>query len=210
MYSSLVDFTRSLEPNCDKGNFKKDMVTIHHMAGALTPDSYIATAKSRRNSANYSVYSDGTVVGHIQEEYRSWCSSSAANDRRAITIEVANNSGAPNWTISKKAWDSLVRLLADISERHKMGGFRFLNDCTELNNPEKQNVTLHRWFSATACPGPYLYENMKSLCDDANRLIDKNKRLYKVQVGAFSKKENADKFLKEVQKNYPSSFINKE
>ena len=51
---------------------------------------------------------------------------------------------------------------------------------------------------------------MKSLCDDANRLINKNKRLYKVQVGAFSKKENADNFLKEVQKTYPSSFINKE
>ena len=32
-------------------------------------------------------------------------------------------------------------------------------------------------------------------------------KLYRVQVGAFSSKENAEKFLKEVQKHFPDAFI---
>ena len=34
-------------------------------------------------------------------------------------------------------------------------------------------------------------------------------KLYYVQVGAFKSKENAENYLKEVQKKYPGAFIKK-
>ena len=54
----------------------------------------------------------------MEEANRSWCTSNAANDHRAITIEVANNGGAPDWPVSDKAYAALLDLLTDICRRN--------------------------------------------------------------------------------------------
>lgn len=41
-----------------------------------------------------------------------------SNDNRAITIEVANNGGAPDWPVSNKAYAALLDLVTDICKRN--------------------------------------------------------------------------------------------
>lgn len=187
---------------------KKDMITIHHMAGNMSLLGYILTANNAQNSANYSIYSDGRVYRHMHEYDESYCSSSRSNDKRAITIEVANSTGAPTWEISDKAREALVSLLVDLVRRHNMGSLRYSGDKNMVNDPSKQNVTLHRWFSNTECPGPYIMKILPLICDEVNAKL--NDKLYKVQIGAFQNKENAEKMLANARVDYPDAFIKEE
>ena len=52
------------------------------------------------------------------------------------------------------------------------------------------------------------YDASKTVSTPAPTTPDDGK-LYYVQVGAFKSKENAENYLKEVQKIYPGAFIKK-
>lgn len=82
------------------------------MAGNTTLEAFGALVgkTSRQMSANYAIESSGRIGLFCHEADRSWCSSSPWNDHRAITIEVANDSGAPDWHVSDKAYAALERL----------------------------------------------------------------------------------------------------
>lgn len=212
MLSPLCEYI-GYNPNYNKGPFEKDTVTIHHAAGNLSIKGYEATALSRKNSANYFIDSDGHVSGFVDESHRSWCSSNEANDKRAITIEVANCGAEPDWKISDKAYNALVNLLADICKRNpKIGRLRWKNDKSLVGKPAEQNMTVHQWFSATACPGPYLMDNMGEIAASVNKKLDSDnsadvQKLYRIQVGAFKSYENAKRFLESVELHFPDSFI---
>jgi hypothetical protein len=115
-------------------------------------------------SANYCIGSDGTIVANVDEENRAWTSSNYYNDCQAITIEVANETCAPNWTISTKAWNALVNLCVDICKRY---GFR-LNYTGNANG----SLTEHRMFASTSCPGPFLHDRMPQLAQEVNARLD--------------------------------------
>ena len=110
--SSLVVYTK-LSPNYTKMTNKINRkITIHHMAGNCSIETCgaIFAPTSRQASSNYGIGSDGRIGMYVEEHNRSWCSSSRANDEQAITIEVANNSKGPNWTVSDKALAALINL----------------------------------------------------------------------------------------------------
>ena len=151
------------------GNYQKgragckiEKITVHHMAAIWTAERCAQSFQQvgRLASANYCIGYDGTIVCNVPEEDRAYTSSSAWNDNRAITIEVANDTGAPNWTISNAAWNSLVKLCADICKRY---GFKL-----NYTGNSSGSLTEHRMFSATACPGPYLHARMAQLADEVN------------------------------------------
>ena len=84
---------------------------------------------ARKVSSNYGIGSDRRIALYVDEANRSWCTSNADNDHRAITIEVANNGGAPDWPVSAKAYESLIQLLADICRRNPgIGRLRWKGD----------------------------------------------------------------------------------
>ena len=94
--SKLVNYTR-LSPNCNKPrNHKIDKITIHHMAGNLTVEQCgaVFAPTSRQASSNYGIGSDGRVGLYVDEANRSWCSSNAANDHRAITCLLYTSDAA--------------------------------------------------------------------------------------------------------------------
>lgn len=128
---------------------KIDKITIHHMAGNATLANCCTSVQARGGSCNYCIDSSGKVGVMVDEKYRSWCSSNRANDMRAVTIEVANDSGEPNWHVSKKAMAALIKLCVDICKRN---GIKKLNYTGNTSG----NLTMHKWFEATGCPGPYL------------------------------------------------------
>lgn len=168
--SSLIVYTK-LSPNCTKMTNKVNKkITIHHMAGNLSVETCANVFQgSRKASANYGIGSDGRIALYVNECDRAWTSSSTANDSQAVTIEVANNSGAPNWTVSDKAYAALLNLCEDICRRNKITEINFTGD-------KNGNLTMHKWFAATACPGPYLEPRFKNIAAELN------KRLGKAQV----------------------------
>ncbi len=70
-----------------------DTISIHCMAGngSVETCGALFADPARKASSNYGIGSDGRIALYVDEANRSWCTSSASNDHRAITIEVANN-----------------------------------------------------------------------------------------------------------------------
>lgn len=207
--SKLATYVK-LSPNFTKMTNKKNKkITIHHVAGNATVEALgnLFAKTSRQASSNYGIGSDGRIGCYVDEDNRSWCSSSRANDEQAITIEVANCSGAPTWAVSDKAMAALLDLCEDICRRNGIEELNFTGDATG-------NLTQHNYFAATDCPGPYLKARFQSIADEVNRRLKKTttttnkKTIYRVQVGAFSKKENAENMLKKLKaQGYTDAFI---
>ena len=166
--SPLIVYTK-LSPNCSKMTNKVNKkITIHHMAGNCSIETCgaIFADASRKASSNYGIGSDGRIGLYVNECDRSWCSSSKSNDEQAVTIEVANNSGAPNWTISDKAYAALLNLCEDICRRNNIKKLNFTGDTSG-------NLTMHEWFADTTCPGPYLKSKFKAIATEVNNRLSK-------------------------------------
>lgn len=168
-YSSLTDkYIPASSKNYSKGRAGKKVakITWHHMAANLSIEQCgnIFKNPSRKASSNYGIGTDGRIACYVDEENRSWCSSSADNDNVAITIEIANDGGAPDWHVSDKAVEAAIRLAVDICNRYKIKSINYTGDA-------KGNFTEHRYFTATLCPGPYLHNNMKSNAKKINDRI---------------------------------------
>lgn len=157
MYSNLVDKTVNFGTKKSNSRVEKiTKITPHHMAGNLNPYNCAIWHRDgdREASANYYIGSDGTIVGGVVEERRAWTSSSGWNDQKAITIEVANNTNKEPWTISDKAYKSLVKLCADICKRYNINPY--------FNGEKSGTITMHKMYASTACPGTYLENLIRS------------------------------------------------
>lgn len=146
------------------------------MAGNLTIEQCGALfAKSdRKASSNYGVDSKGRIGLYVDERDRSWATSNGANDNRAITIEVANDGGAETgWHVSDAAYKALIKLLVDICKRNNIRELKWKADKSLIGHPDKQNMTVHRWFAAKACPGDYLYALHGQIAANVNSELNK-------------------------------------
>lgn len=185
---------------------KIDTITIHHMATIATAQACAASflPAERKASANYCIGNDGSVALSVPEEYRSWCSSSYENDNRAITIEVSNDGRAPDWHVGEVAMEKLLALCVDICRRNGIEKLVFTGDPTG-------NLTMHKWFQHTLCPGPYLESKFPWIAEEVNRRLGASEDegvLYRVQVGAYSLKENALRMLSKLRsQGYGDAFI---
>ena len=124
-------------------------ITPHHCAGNLSVETIgnVFASTSAQASANYGIGSDGRVGLYVDEKDRAWTSSSADNDSQAITIEVANDGGAPNWHVSDKALNKLVDLCVDICKRNGIKQLNYTGDA-------RGSLTAHKMFTPTVCPRP--------------------------------------------------------
>ncbi len=189
--SKLISYTKQSPNRTSPRKNKIDRITIHHMAGNLTVErcGEVFATSARQASANYGIGSDGRVALYVDEADRAWTSSNAENDNRAVTIEVANDGGAPEWHVSQKAIDALIDLCVDICKRNGIKRLNYTGDT-------KGNLTMHKWFKATECPGPYLSDLFPRIASEVNRKMG---TLYRVQVGAFSSKSNAEQMQKKLK-----------
>lgn len=155
--SSLVSYIDLSPGNYGLRDHKIDTITIHHMAGNLSVETCGRVFHNKKGNSNYGIGSDGRVALYVEEKNGAWTSSNKANDMRSITIEVANNSGAPNWTISAQALNSLLLLCADICRRNDIKALIWSpNKSDRINHRNGCNMTMHKDFAATACPGPFI------------------------------------------------------
>ena len=173
--SSLVDYVK-LSPNIyGSRNCAIDTITIHCVVGQLSVETIgkIFETKSRKASCNYAIGSDGRIALIVEEKNISQCSSSYSNDKRAITIEVASDTTHP-YKVNEKAYDSLIKLCADICDRNGIPQLLWKADKSLIGKVNHQNMTVHRWFANKACPGDYLYNLHGEIADKVNEIL-KNK-----------------------------------
>ena len=164
--SPLVNYTR-ISPNSSSRNGTRiTKITPHHMAGNLTVETCgnVFASSSRQASSNYGIGSDGRVGLYVDESRRAWTSSNAANDRAAVTIEVANDEVGGNWHVSDAAWNKLIELCVDICQRNGIKSLSWTGD-------KSGTLTCHYMFASTSCPGPYLKSRMGELANEVNRRL---------------------------------------
>ena len=170
--SSLVTYKNITKNKTSPRNHKIDTITIHCYVGQVTAKQgcdYFATT-NRQCSSNYVVGYDGSIGLSVDEKDRSWCTNSASNDNRAITIEVACEPAHP-YTVTDKALSALIDLIADICKRNNIKELKWKGDKSLIGQIDKQNMTVHRWYAAKACPGDYLYNKHPYIVEQVNKKL---------------------------------------
>lgn len=174
--SSMVSYTQ-ISPNKNSPrNHAIDRITPHCVVGQLTAERICGcfTSPSRGASCNYGIGTDGRVSLCVEEKDRSWCSSSSANDNRAITIECASDKVHP-YAMNDKVWKSLIELCVDICQRNGKKKLLWLvdKDKTLAYEPKSDEmiITVHRWFANKSCPGDWLYERLGDLATEVTKRL---------------------------------------
>ena len=173
--SGLVDVVRRSPNHSGQRNHKIDRITPHCVVGQLTAAGIGSCFPAGRDaSCNYGIGRDGKVVLVVDEKNRSWCSSSGANDHRAVTIECASDTYHP-YTMNNAVYNKLVLLCADICRRNGIRKLLWLGSAPKtLNYTPKSGeavLTAHRWFDCKACPGDWLYSRYGKLANDVNAIL---------------------------------------
>lgn len=171
--SPLVSYTKISPNKTSPRNHKIDTVTIHCVVGQCSVETLgnIFAPASRQASANYGIGVDGRVGMYVEEKDRSWCSSNAANDHRAITIEVASDTTEP-YAVNAKAYATLIDLLVDICQRNGITKLVWsTNKADRVNHKNGCNMTVHRDYANKSCPGTYLYERHAQIASEVNKRL---------------------------------------
>lgn len=171
--SPLVSYTKISPNKTSPRNHKIDTVTIHCVVGQCSVETLgnIFAPTSRQASANYGIGVDGRVGMYVEEKDRSWCSSNAANDHRAVTIEVASDTTEP-YAVNAKAYAALIDLLVDICQRNGITKLVWsTNKADRVNHKNGCNMTVHRDYANKSCPGTYLYERHAQIASEVNKRL---------------------------------------
>lgn len=191
-----------------------DTITVHCVVGQCSAETIgsIFAPESRQASSNYGVGYDGKIGMYVEEKNRSWCTSSRANDQRAITIEVASGATEP-YAFNDAAYTRLIELCIDICKRNGKNKVVWFGDKDKTLAYEPADgemvLTVHRWFANKSCPGSWMYSRMDDLASKVNAALSNttNRTLYRVQVGAYYKKENAENMLAKLKAAGFDGFI---
>ena len=147
--SSLVTYTKLSPNHSGQRTHDIDRITPHCVVGQCTAESLgdWFSKTSTKASSNYGIDKNGRVGLYVEEKNRSWCSSSNANDQRAVTIECASDTVEP-YAMNDKVLDSLVALCTDICKRNGKKKLIWFADKTKsLNYRPKAGemvITVHR------------------------------------------------------------------
>lgn len=212
--SSMVAYTKLSPNHSGQRTHSIDRITPHCVVGQLSAESICGCfiSPSRQASCNYGIGTDGRVSLCVEEKNRSWCSSSNANDQRAVTIECASDKTEP-YAMNSKVYDSLIKLCTDICKRNGKKKLLWLGDRNKtLNYTPKSDemvLTVHRWFANKSCPGGWLHARLGDLAARVTAALGTGSsadkaasQLYRVrktwadsksQKGAFSVLANAKK-----------------
>ena len=205
--SSLVSYTK-ISPNRNSPrNHSIDRITPHCYVGQVSVESmagWLCTAGAQASS-NYGIGLDGRIGLFVSEQDRSWCSSSSANDNRAVTIECACDAFDP-YAINEQVYNSLINLMTDICRRNGKTKILWFGDKDKTLSYEPKAhemvITVHRWFANKACPGDYIYSRLGKIASEINKRlgnIEEEPKWYRIrkswddansQIGAY---ENLDK-----------------
>lgn len=166
--SSLVEFTRLSPNHSGQRTHAIDRITPHCVVGQCSVETLgsIFAPTSKQASCNYGIGADGRVGMYVEEKNRSWCSSSNANDQRAVTIECASDTTEP-YAFRDVVYQKLITLCVDICRRNGKKKLIWFGDKEKTLNyspkGDEMILTVHRWFANKSCPGNWMYARMGDL-----------------------------------------------
>lgn len=123
---------------------RKDMVTLHHNGGRLSHEGVLNVWKTRPASAHFDVDGKGAVAQYVNVNEYAWATGSTNGNQRSISIEMANATLGPNWTVANATWQSAARL----------AGWLFARVIGD--RPTKDNLVVHHHWKSTLCAGPFI------------------------------------------------------
>ena len=168
--SSMVAYTKLGPNHSGQRTHSIDRITPHCVVGQCTAEGlgdWFAKS-STKASSNYGIDKDGRVGLYVEEKNRSWCSSSNANDQRAVTIECASDTTEP-YAFREVVYQKLISLCVDICKRNGKKKLLWLGDKEKTLNyspkADEMILTVHRWFANKSCPGNWMYARMGDLAE---------------------------------------------
>ena len=177
--SPLVSYTKLSPNHSGQRTHSIDRITPHCVVGQCSVETLgnIFLPTSRQASSNYGIGVDGRVGMYVEEKNRSWCSSSNANDQRAVTIECASDTTEP-YAFRDVVYQTLIKLCVDICKRNGKTKLLWLGDKAKTLNynpkPDEMVLTVHRWFANKSCPGNWMYARMGDLAKKVTAALGGN------------------------------------
>lgn len=164
--SKLATITVPADPsNYTKGRDgrKIEKITVHHMAGVLTAEQCgrIFQPASRNGSSHYGIGYDGSIANYVDEDNTAWTDNNWVSNTTSVTIETSNSAMGGFWPVSEASFRALIELCADIAERNNLGHLVV-----------GKNLTWHRMYANTSCPGDTLLNRMGELASCVNAILD--------------------------------------
>lgn len=211
----MISYTKLSPNNSGERTMSIDRITPHCVVGQCSVETIgkMFSFPEHKASSNYGIGSDGRIGMYVPENMRSWCSASRANDQRAVTIECASDASEP-YAMNDAVYKTLVELCIDICKRNGKTVLLWFGDKEKtLSYSPKSNemvLTVHRWFANKSCPGDWLYSRLGVLAETVTNELSKGNGdiIYRVQVGAFRDKKNAENYLSVIKKaGFPNAFI---
>lgn len=207
--SGLVVYTKLSPNHSGQRTHSIDRITPHCVVGQLSCESICGcfTSPQRKASCNYGIGTDGRISLCVEEKNRSWCSSSNANDQRAVTIECSSDKTAP-YAMTDAVYAALIDLCTDICKRNGKSKLLWFGDKNKTlayePKADEMIITVHRWFANKSCPGDWLYNRLGDLAAKVTSRLGGGSQqpsgtLYRVQTGAYKQKANADAQLAKVK-----------
>ena len=168
--SSLVSYTKLSPNHSGQRTHSIDRITPHCVVGQCSVETLgnIFLPVSKQASCNYGIGEDGRIGMYVEEKNRSWCSSSNANDQRAVTIECASDTTEP-YAFKDVVYQKLITLCVDICKRNGKKKLLWFGDKDKTLSYEPKSdemvLTVHRWFANKSCPGNWMYARMGDLAE---------------------------------------------
>lgn len=140
--------------------YKKTSVTLHHNGGRLSHQGVLNVWKTRPASAHFDADSTGAIAQYVKVNEYAWAVGNKAGNQSTISIEMANATLAPGWTVADATWKGAARLAGWLF--FKVVGAR----------PTKDNLHYHHHWSSTACAGPYMDKIYSKVLAEAQAAYD--------------------------------------
>jgi len=136
---------------------RKTHVTIHHNGGRLSHEGVLEVWKVRPASAHFDIDALGDCAQYVRAVEYAWSCGSTEGNQKSISIEMANQTLAPDWLVPQITWTRAARLAGWLFAR--VIGAR----------PTRDTLVVHKRWSSTACAGPHIdrqYELMLTIAQD--------------------------------------------
>lgn len=210
MNSSLVDKVIYSPHSGGKRTMSIDRITPHCVVGQCSIETLGKVFSSTRiASSNYGIGADGRIGLYVDEDCRSKCSSSAANDQRAVTIECASDNKEP-FAFNSTVYNKLIELCVDICYRNGKTKLLWIdNKDRALSYKPAANemlITVHRWFANKSCPGNWLYTRLNDVAAKVTEELSKKENNNKYTGSCLSVQDTKDLMWKMLNNAIGNSF----
>lgn len=193
-------------------------ITIHNtdvikVSGTTMSEQYTrATVNGNMGTVRVHYYVDDKETWqNLPDSYMGWHAADGSGAGNSTTIAIECIMGAE--TGFEKAEDNCARLAAKLLYDNNLTIDKLYTHTYWLNIRDKVTAKdgedlRTKKHSYKTCP-LYIIPHWDKFKATVNKYLSdlQNPKLYYVQVGAFSSKVNAEKYLSEVKKTYPNAFI---